>query len=166
MDLVTDRTLVDVQQRNAKGTYNATDLNRVEAAVGELSEDLLDALDTVDQYAADKGIATDDVFRLPYQAGDITVTTKTDWAMTDIPTQSEMGRYLSNVRAVAGALESPHPPLPDGMFRLTYEGANNIERSLELVEPALEDAVARIRDRIDRTAQALLYSGDVYAGEI
>lgn len=37
-DLITDRTLEDVQNRTAKGHYNATDLNRVEHAVKEISE--------------------------------------------------------------------------------------------------------------------------------
>ena len=37
-DLITDRTLEDVQNRTAKGHYNASDLNRVEHAVKEISE--------------------------------------------------------------------------------------------------------------------------------
>lgn len=37
-DLITDRTLEDVQNRTAKGHYNATDLNRVEHAAKQISE--------------------------------------------------------------------------------------------------------------------------------
>lgn len=37
-DLITDRTLEDVQNRTAKGHYNATDLNRVEHAANQISE--------------------------------------------------------------------------------------------------------------------------------
>lgn len=36
--LVTDRTAADVTARNAKGTYNAADLNRVESAVSDIAE--------------------------------------------------------------------------------------------------------------------------------
>ena len=36
--LVTDRTLEDVANKTAKGFYNATDLNRVDAAVSDIAE--------------------------------------------------------------------------------------------------------------------------------
>lgn len=89
----------------AKGAYNYTDLNRVETAVAELAT----------------------IFGL-------TLTTKTDWGLWDIPTPSEMERYLSNVVAIRDAcLEGvTFPTLPESMNGLTYEGANNIENVLEL----------------------------------
>ena len=37
-DLITDRTLEDVQNRTSKGHYNASDLNRVEHAAKQISE--------------------------------------------------------------------------------------------------------------------------------
>ena len=89
-----------------RGAYNYTDLNRVEAAVTEIAGLL--------------GLA---------------LTTKTDWSLWDIPTTTEMTRYLSNVVAIRDAcpVEVEFPTLPDTMAKMNYESANNIERTLELV---------------------------------
>lgn len=89
----------------AKGSYNHTDLNRVETAVAELAG----------------------YFGL-------NLTTKTDWSLWDIPTQTDMNRYLNNVIAIRDATpgDSKFPTLPDSMSYLTYEGANNIEKVLEI----------------------------------
>ena len=86
-----------------KGAYNYSDLNRVERAVAEISDSL------------GLGLAT-----------------KTDWAMWDIPTASDMERYLYNLNRVrercfdVGEL----PTLPTTMDRLTYTVANDIETIL------------------------------------
>ena len=83
-----------------RGAYNYSDLNRVERAVMEISE----------------------------LAG-LNLTTKTDWAMWDIPTKSDMTRYLNNImtiRAYCGSTEA----LPTSMDNLTFTYANNIEKIL------------------------------------
>lgn len=87
----------------AKGAYNYTDLNRVESAVAEIA---------------------------PYLG--LSLTTKTDWTIADIPDQVSMGRYLGNVVAIRDACSGDlgFPPLPDTMGNLTYESANNIEKVL------------------------------------
>jgi hypothetical protein len=113
------------QWRNeaAKGAYNHTDLNRVEAAVARLAADL-----------------------------GLTLTTKTDWTLWDVPTQPEMVRYLNNVAAVRDACpwEMNFPSLPDSMANLSYEMANNIEMVLLMV------------DTKNQTAR----SGEIYCGEV
>lgn len=48
--LVRDRTQADVSARNAKGTYNAEDLNRVTAALDDLRQRLLSAGYTLPRY--------------------------------------------------------------------------------------------------------------------
>ena len=83
-----------------KGSYNYSDLNRVERAVEEISDEL--------------GLG---------------LITKTDWGMWDIPTQSEMERYLSNVRVIRDHF-SIETEIPTSMSNLSYEGANNIEKIL------------------------------------
>jgi hypothetical protein len=87
-----------------KGAYNYSDLNRVERAVAEISD--LRGLNLV---------------------------TKTDWGMWDIPTESEMVRYLNNIRHIretlGDAADIPTPPA--SMNNLTYADANNIEIILE-----------------------------------
>lgn len=83
-----------------RGAYNFADLNRVERAVEEISD--IEGLGLV---------------------------VKTDWAMWDIPTKSDMARYLSNIKLIRDRYDSDIV-LPDTMDNLTYETANNIEKIL------------------------------------
>ena len=78
--LVTDRTQADVDARNDKGTYNASDLNRVGAAVAYVAGRLLECGTSVD------------------------VSPKQDWPESDTPTASQMERYRSDVAALRDAL--------------------------------------------------------------
>lgn len=98
----------------AKGAYNHTDLNRVERAVAKIAARMN---------------------RAP--------TTKTNWTVWDIPTQADMERYLGNVVTIKENYlleEDPAavlPELPDSMANLTYQGANAIEKVLEIVSQGL-----------------------------
>ena len=96
-----------------KGAYNYSDLNRVERAVAELSDML------------GLGLAT-----------------KTDWAMWDIPTASDMERYLGNVALIRQQFENEItiPALPLSMNKLTYTDANNIELVLSAVYKHLTES--------------------------
>lgn len=89
-----------VATRSTKGAYNYSDLNRVERAVAEISEDL--------------GLG---------------LITKTDWTMWDVPRVSDMTRYINNIKTIRDALGSSIA-IPDSMAELTYSGANNIEKVL------------------------------------
>ena len=110
--------------------YNYSDLNRVEAKTAEVAESL-----TAQGYVT-------------------TVDVKTDWKMTDFPTQTEMNRYLGNVKkCVDNFCQMPGITLPDTMDRLDYIGANNIEKTLVGIEKLLEYMLAVMR-----------YSGTFYSG--
>lgn len=110
--------------------YNYSDLNRVETKTAEVAE-LLTA----------QGYVT-------------TVEVKTDWTMTDFPTQTEMNRYLGNVKkCVNNFCQMPGITLPDTMDKLDYIGANNIEKTLVGIEKLLEYMLAVMR-----------YSGAFYSG--
>ncbi len=110
--------------------YNYSDLNRVEAKTAEVAE-LLTA----------QGYVT-------------TIDVKTDWKMTDFPTQTEMNRYLGNVKkCVNNFCKMPGITLPDTMDKLDYIGANNIEKTLVGIEKLLEYMLAVMR-----------YSGTFYSG--
>lgn len=84
-----------------KGAYNYSDLNRVERAVEEIAE----------------------------LAG-LSLVTKTNWTMWDIPTDADMTRYLNNIRTLRGLVAdvSAVPQVPTTMNKLTYTTANNIEK--------------------------------------
>lgn len=131
--LITDRTAADVNAGNAKGTYNASDLNRVGAAV---------------QYVAQ---------RFTEQGYAVTVSPKTDWLASDIPTDSEMETYRQNIAALRGliAVMKSTPETPDSMRFWDYIKANDIERILLDLDTLLTNS-----------ALAWYQSGELYAGEV
>ena len=88
-----------------KGAYNYSDLNRVERAVMEISD-----------------------------LGNLGLVTKTDWNMWDIPTESDMSRYLGNIATIRSryANAGDVPLVPISMSQLTYSDANNIESILNI----------------------------------
>lgn len=183
LNLITDRTQADVTlvnqlrakgwanmteaERTAylaglKGAYNATDLNRVEQAVHDINDYINGIQAELDSLLDTEGVAPDQHWAVPFSP--LTLTTKTDWARSDIPTPSDLGRYLSNVDALTDQLPIDKS-LPEDMERLGYESANEIERAL-LAE--YDAAAAYSADReaaIKNTAMAYAYSGELYGGE-
>lgn len=127
LDMITDRTQEDVNALIAllksgknpasdhKGSYNASDLNRV----GQAVLFLVDRLDGI-------GINLD-------------VESKTDWAETDIPTESQMQKYLDAIWSIWVAVMAYRPDieLPKEMRLLDYIGANQIEELLKKTELAV-----------------------------
>lgn len=125
LQLVTDRT--------RPGKYDWQDYNRVGAAVRYLVDLLATYGYTVE------------------------ASPRSDWTRGDIPSRADLAQYLANVQALraktdAGALM---PQLPDTMARITWTGANNIEKVLELLEYYLF-----------RMAENWFYSGEVQSGEV
>lgn len=109
---------------STKGAYNHSDMNRVEMAVAELSE--------------------------MYGLG---LTTKTNWNERDIPLDTDLNRYLANLRAIRAVCpdQSNLPELPTDMRKLTYESANNIEK---ILVAAYEGVTESYR------------SGEIHSGEV
>lgn len=133
--LVTDRTQADVAYAQAlakkissgtateaelaewnaaalKGSYNASDLNRVGAAMQCVADRL-----TAFGYAAD-------------------IAPKADWLETDAPRQSDMEAYLFQLIVLrnAFAVMQSTPSVPPDMENLTVAEANNIEKILEDID--------------------------------
>ena len=108
----------------AKGAYNHTDLNRVETAVAKSAEII-----------------------------GLELIVKTDWTVWDLPTPAEMKRYLGNIVAIRNACpySAEYPTLPSNMEGLTYEAANNIERTLIIAW---------------KIAESSPRSGEIYSGEV
>lgn len=154
ISLVTDRTQADVDRwrtllskgwgnmtpeeqaewmAGMKGAYNSTDLNRVQGAVDYVKNRLIDAGYIVETEPS------------------------TTWMSSDIPMETQMAQYLSNVAVIQSVLVLPSyaPPLPGSMKNLTYTGANNIEKILEIVDQMLTNSL-----------EAVWYSGEVYSGEV
>ena len=97
---------------NMKGAYNASDLNRVGAAVARITERL----------------AAAGIF--------IQTVGKTDWTEADYNNEAALDYYLKDVSLVRGALAvlDTTPPVPDDLQGLTWIEANNIEKILEDVD--------------------------------
>ena len=142
--LVTDRTQADAERVKAlaakgfaamsageraewlagmKGAYNAADLNRVGTALNYLAGRLG-----------------------PICGRSIPWTAKTDWAVTDIPTASQAEAYRQQIQDIRDALAYPAgtPDAPQ-LSRLTYTGANEIERILKLCEALIVNVANSFR---------------------
>lgn len=106
--LIIDRTASDVAAMNSKGTYNASDMNRVGAAVAYVAELL-----------AGYGYIAN-------------VSPKTDWAESDLPTASQLEIYRQNIATLREtiAMTEDTPEAPKSMDRLGYVTANAIEQIL------------------------------------
>lgn len=142
--LVTDRTQADVERvrelaakgfaamtaaeraewlTGMKGAYNASDMNRVGTALNYLAA------------------------RLSSICGrSIAWTAKTDWAVTDIPAASQAETYRRQIQDIRDALVYPAgtPDVPQ-LARLTYTGANDIERILALCEDLIVNVAKSFR---------------------
>lgn len=108
LSLITDRTRADVENETDKGFYNASDLNRVGAAV---------------EYIAGRFAA------LGYACP---VTVKKDWLTSDAPTASQLETYRQNIVTLRSriAVMASTPEAPASMAGLNYVKANNIEQIL------------------------------------
>lgn len=127
LNLITDRTIEDVNRvkelsakrwsamtaaekaeylSDMKGAYNASDLNRVGAAVEYIANRLNDNGYTVE------------------------VTARQNWTREDSPTAEDMASYIADVVAIRSALavKPTTPAAPDDAYDLTYIEANNIEQ--------------------------------------
>lgn len=137
MQLITDRVQADVNRvdqlaarisagtataaeqtewaSDLKGAYNASDLNRVGAAVA---------------YVAG---------RLNGYGYYVSVSPKQDWTANDIPTAGQMATYIQDVATLRGAIAvmASTPPTPDSASGLTWREANDIERILLDVDELL-----------------------------
>lgn len=147
----------------SRGAYNATDLNRVEAAVKYVADYLNGLQDVLNAYGEAADVAPDEIFNVPYET--LELDTVTTWASGDIPTKSEMERYLDNVNKLTDAVKI-EKDLPESMEKLTWQGANEIERSIKAEWEAGHVEEARIKTLMDKTAEAWFYCGDVFGGEI
>lgn len=71
---------------------------------------------------------------------------KTDWAATDIITASQTEAYRKQVQSIRDALAYPEgTPDAPGLDRLTYTGANDIERILALCEELIDNITKAFR---------------------
>lgn len=130
-NLITDRTLNDFQRwkelrdkgyanmtdaereewkTDLKGSYNASDLNRVGAVLNYLRDRL-----TETAYLTGREFSM-----------------REDWQKNEIPSTTAFYEYINAVETIRGAMsfKLTTPPTPENNGSLDYEGANNIEKIL------------------------------------
>lgn len=98
-----------------KGAYNASDLNRVSAAMLYIKS------------------------RFEGYGYAVNINPKTTWSVEDIPTQAEMSKYLDDLRTLRGMVSvyTTTPTVPTTANKLSYIQANNIEKILEDIDELL-----------------------------
>ena len=121
-----------------KGSYKASDLNRVGTALITIRDRL----------------RTHDI--------DVPAEVREDYVLNEIPDKVVMDAYIASANAVHDAVVNTAPRPPAGIDDLDWEGANNIEKTILAVDDVLES-----REVGWIYADAELYAGDmegIYAG--
>lgn len=107
-ELIFDRTAADLADSTDKGNYNASDLNRVAAAVNYIAA-----------MFAEYG------YGVPEECA-------ADWATNDLPRKNKILEHHAKTLAVIGLIPYPDKPesIPASLDYLTIDGANAIEKAL------------------------------------
>lgn len=150
-----------------KGAYNYGDMNRVGQTVAYIANRMTSLPGQLAAYRAEKGVADDPIYHVPYDPSSVVVTAKTNWAMGDTPTQSLVKAYLNNLTVLRKQLTLPPdaPLVPSSLDNLTFSTANNIEYLLYVIDTTLTEVETELYSKIDRTVDAFAYVGLYNCGE-
>lgn len=127
---VTDRTSADAayadkhrdSASNNKGAFNYDDLNRIEGDC---------------QYLADQ------VNGYGYS---VSITTKTNWAMTDWPSKGNIDRIRSNIQAIEAAYFTlTGTPDMDFTTSFDWDDANDLEQNLKNINILIKQMIQGFR---------------------
>ena len=151
-----------------RGAYNYTDMNRVGTAVAYIAERMTALPGQLQVYRQTHGVAEDSVYDLPYDPSAVSVIPKTDWSVSDIPTQTQIRTYLANISNLRSILTLPSdtPSPPSNLNGMTYTIANNLERILYVVYQRFAEIEAEWYNLIDRAMLNRVFAGEIHAGEI
>ncbi len=172
LSMIPWRLMNDAQKRvwelNILGAYNISDINRVESAVEYLAARLVSLPQELRDYVKEVGADWQDDYDVPYDPGVLDFEPKTDWAETDIPSGKDMERFLSQLKTLRdNTLQIESPELPETMWGLTFEEANNIEQMLLVLYEALTAFELEVKETIQtEAAQFKLHSGEIHSGEV
>lgn len=110
-DLITDRTDEDLVPGNPKGKYDYIDYNRVGEATNYLSAEI----------------------------GGLNITAKTDWVRGDIPRDSQMTKYRTDIKKIVDRLVLENELPTNNHDIATIEGANQLEKALKDADSIVQD---------------------------
>lgn len=149
-----------------KGAYNYTDMNRVGRTAAYIADCMIEIANEVALYREEKGVSEDENTRMPYNPEDIAINPKTDWTMSDVPTQTEVAEYLENLALLRKQLPLPAnvPSVPVSLDRLTYSVANDLEYLLYVIYQTLLEVEKATYERINHTV-VYAHAGISYCGD-
>lgn len=153
-----------------KGAYNASDLNRVGAAVSYVAGNLRAFPVRIETYRRENGVEKSDDITPPYDPAAISVTAKQDWSggdAPDMPAPEQMNEYLRDISTVRAQIPLPDgtPEAPETIVGFTFAEANDVESVLLAVDAALTDMENDFRDKIDERSKGFVRSGEAFSGE-
>ena len=150
-----------------KGAYNYGDMNRVGQAVAYIANRMTTLPGQLQAYQAEKGVADDPIYLVPYDPASVVVTAKSNWVMGDTPTQAQERAYLNDLSTLRKQLTLPSdaPVVPTTLDKLTYTVANNIEYLLYVIDKRLTEVETELYSKIDRTVAAFYYTNLYHSGE-
>lgn len=150
-----------------RGAYNYTDMNRVGSAVSYIASRFIDIPVELAAYRAEKGVANDAIYEVPYNPAAVVVSPKTNWTVADTPTDIDAVAYLNDLAVLRSIIPLPTdtPAVPSTLTLLTFETANDIERLLYVIHAELTAIEARLYRLIDNTVAAFITAGEFTCGE-
>jgi hypothetical protein len=184
-ELITDRTERDVERAKAllskpysewseeertkfedgmKGAYNVSDLTRVGNATSFLAKYLAKIRKEIILYMDANQVAVQTAIN-PYIDEDIANVSVKSWAVDEIPSASKLGAYLDAVNLVVSQMKQ-NWGTPETINKLTYRGANAIEKALISQKDKADEIEAELKDRVDRTVSAFIYSDEIFSDEL
>lgn len=124
-ELITDRTLSDVQMNNAKGNYNVSDFERIK-------EWQIYLKDLLDEYG--------------YHSEPLVI--HETWTTTDLPRQQDIDDIKDNLQKLKDVYyvlqSTPNIPSKERNF-VTYSDANDIEKIMSDMEIVINRMLAQIK---------------------
>lgn len=155
-------------EQDSLGAYNISDINRVESAVEYLAARLVSLPQELREYVEEVGAGWQDDYDVPYDPGVLIFEPKTDWGETDIPRGEDTERFLFQLKTLRdNTFQIEAPELPETMWGITFEEANNIEQMLLILYEALTAFELEVKETIQtEAAQFKLHSGEIYSGEV
>ena len=146
-----------------RGAYNAEDLNRVGEAALFVDAYLTEVQPTVDAYIAALGVADDALFDAGI-AGPAGIAPRLDFARDDAPIiYADVTKTMQAASAVSARVGIA---LSVDVTRMTYNGANDVERALYDAFYFGENAINTRKDKADRIASAWYHGGDLFCGDL
>lgn len=143
-----------------KGCYNYQDLNRVGAAVAVIAAEMVTVGTALKAYKEENNVDDNDPMFAPLDPDKVSVDPKTDWDMTDVPTKTQMARYIADIRTLYSNIPLPEttPSPPETAEHLTWQTANAIEKILWDIWEAIQVVDAEQRSLVDGLVNNRIYA--------